>query len=394
MKCLLILPRPVFPLVCGYALKNYNLIKMLAQTYDLKLVIISENDLTAQEESFYKELSVEYLCYKIPKWKSYANTLCGLFSQKPLQVAYYYDRNLQKQIQKWVSACDILVSALVRTREYLCVAESEKDKILVFDMVDSIALNYKRSKAKTKSLFWKILYSIEGDRLLRYEQQKIEKSNVTYLFNHDEVKYWEKFGNTKCLPHGVNSELFLYDKKDEHLSQSVVFIGKMDYQPNVDAAIWYIENVHSKIGQQVPFIIVGAYPIEKLYSYAEKYPNITITGFVDDPYIYASSSLAMVAPMQTGGGIQNKVLEGMALGKINIVSSLAAQPISGARDGEHFIVANTPDEYVDIILNLKENYEKYTQIGVQARKLILDTYTWENYGHEFISGLELQKIKV
>lgn len=387
MKCLLILPRPVFPLVCGYALKNYNLIRILSKTYELKIAIISDKDLLQEEVQFYRDLSVEYLSYKIPKWKSYVNVLGCLLSKKPLQVAYYYDRKLQKKLQKWISECDILISALVRTREYLRIAETKKDKIIVFDMVDSIALNYKRSIQKTKSIFWKLLYSIEGDRLLRYEQRQVARSSVSYLFNQDEVSYWRRVGNVKWLPHGVNPALFEYNKKDEHYRKSVVFMGKMDYQPNVDAAIWYIENVHSKIGERVPFVIVGAYPAGTLYDYVKRFPNITITGFVDDPYIYASSALVLVAPMQTGGGIQNKVLEGMALGKVNIVSSLAANPIIGAKDGEHFMVADTPDEYVDIILKIAEERELYKDLGCQARQLIMDRFTWDNYGHEFISGL-------
>lgn len=388
MKCLLILPRPIFPLVSGYSLKNYNLIRLLAKAYQLKLVIICDGEIAEEEKQFYHENSVELCTFKMPKWQSYLRALCGLFGTRPLQVCYYYDKKLQKQLMPLIEECEILISALVRTREYLNVANSDSRKTVVFDMVDSIALNYMRSKDKTKSALWRILYKIEGHRLLTYEKKCVESSAVTYLFNPGEYAYWRRYGNVKWLPHGVNEKLFDYSCYDKTWENSVVFIGKMNYQPNVDAVIWYMKYVHSQIGDKVPLVIVGAYPTEKVFACARELPNVTVTGFVEDPYVYVASAMAVIAPMQTGGGIQNKVLEGMALGKVNIVSELAAKPIEGARAGSHFLVANTPEEYKDILLELSVDREKYAQIGRQAQMLIRKQYTWENYGKMYLGGIE------
>lgn len=388
MKCLLILPRPVFPLVSGYSLKNYHLIQILAKTYQLKLVVISDGEISEQEKEFYRECSVELHIFRIPKWKSCMNTLKGLFSKRPLQVCYYYDKKLQKQLLPTIEECDILISALVRTREYLNIPAPARQKVIVFDMADSIALNYIRSGDKTKSLFWKILYKIEGRRLLAYERKCVETSSVTYLFNPQESGYWKQYGNVEWLPHGVNEVLFGYSGYDKKWENSVVFLGKMNYQPNVDAVIWYMKNVHAKIGDRVPLVIAGAYPTEKVLSCANEFPNVTVTGFVDDPYMYLASAMAVIAPMQTGGGIQNKVLEGMALGKINVISELAARPIRGAEDGRHFLVANTPEDYQKILLELSINHSKYAEIGKQARELIQRQFTWENYGARYLEGIE------
>ncbi len=388
MKCLLLLPRPVFPLVCGYALKNYHLIQILAARYELHLVIITSGNLAQEEKEFYDRLGVRVQTCRIARWKSCMRALAGLLSGKPLQVSYYYDRKLQAHLAPELEECDVLIAALVRTREYLKPAETRKDKVIVFDMVDSIALNYRRSREKTSSLFWKIIYRIEGDRLMRYERRSVEKSSITYLFNHDEQKYWSRYGKTRCLPHGVNEELFCYTRCDARWQKSVVFIGKMDYQPNVDAAIWYMENVHRRIGSRIPLVIVGAYPTEKVQTCARELPNVTVTGFVEDPYIYLNSAMVLIAPMQTGGGIQNKVLEGMALGKINIISSLAAAPIEGGEDGKHFLVADSPDEYADILLHWDERRDKYEQIGENASTLIRERYSWMKYGELYLEGIE------
>ncbi len=386
-RCLLLLPRPVFPLVCGYALKNYNLIRILAGQYRLKVVIIAEEDILEEEKKFYSDLGIWHLVHRIPKHRGWLNALKGLFSTKPLQVCYYYDARLQEKIRPLVEESDVLIAALVRTREYLAAAGDLAGKKLVFDMADSIALNYQRSKDKTRSWFWRLLYSVEGGRLLKYERDCIQHSCVTYLFNPEEQVYWGRYGNVKWLPHGVDNGLFLYGGHDASLEGSVVFLGKMDYQPNVDAVLWYLEHVQSRVGERIPFVVVGAYPTKRLQDYARTLPNVTVTGFVEDPYLYAASALAVVAPMQTGGGIQNKVLEGMALGKVNIVSSLAARPIVGAQAGKHILVADTPEEYEAYLMDMVDGIRTYEDVGANARRLVQGRYTWKSYGDRYLGGI-------
>jgi len=392
-KCLLLLPRPIFPPVCGYALKNKNLVRILSMKYELMVVAITESGIGDEEKAYYRDLGVSCMEYKISIIKSLFQCFLGLFSDRPLQVCYYYDKELQEKICRFSETQDILISALIRTREYLTGLEQKKT--VVFDMVDSIALNYERSRKSTRSGFWKLLYGLEGKRLRVYEQKYIERSSVTYLFNQEEQVYWEKYGNVKLLPHGADEKLFSYRNRSSEYAESVVFLGKMNYQPNVDAILWYMKNVHPRIKDKVPLLIVGAYPTKEICKCAEEIGNVTVTGLVEDPYFYANSALAMIAPMQTGGGIQNKVLEGMALGKVNVVSSLAAKPILGTENMRNIIIADTPDSYVQILSEMAEssgsernNPEKYEKIGRAARELIQNNYTWEKYGEKYIEGIE------
>ena len=429
---LLLLPRPVFPVVSGYSLKNYNLVRILSGSYHLTVGIITQGTVTEEERAYYRDLGVRWFVYRIPKLKSYVNTLFGILSDRPLQVSYYYDRGLQKKVDEEAEKADVLIAALIRTRAYLDpwkakAAGTGNGKTVVFDMVDSIAMNYARSAASTASLFWRMIYRVEEKRLARYEKKWIEESSVTYLFNPEEQKALRKYGRVICLPHGVDDRLFSYEAGTNNaaggtgaaaepaagaetvpavklLPHSVVFMGKMDYQPNVDAALWYLKNVHAKIGAKVPFVIVGAYPTEEIRKTAAQYPNVTVTGFVEDPYAYAAQAMAMAAPMQSGGGIQNKVLEGMALGKVNIVSSLAAAALEGVVPGEELLIADTPEEYAEILTDMCRREEEkaaaaasgkaetgeavsYDAIGLKAREYIRGRYTWEKYGEGYLAGI-------
>ena len=384
-SCLLILPRSVFPTVCGYAIKNLNLIQILNAQFELTLIVLKESAFTAEETDFYKKNSLHTYLWSRSKIKSYFGALAAFFSSTPLQVGYYYDKKLQLLVNKLLPNCDIAIAVLDRTIEYLKTAPP--NTIRVFDIVDSIALNYLKSKSKTKSFLWKVVYSIEGKRLLQYEQHQISLADITYFINNDECDYWRKAGNTCWLPHGVKDFLFTYNKVDISYQNSVAFIGKMDYQPNVDAMKWYIENVHSTIGELIPLIIVGAYPTKDLEVLSQKYKNITITGFIEDPYLILNSAMALIAPMQTGGGIQNKVLEGMALGKINIISPLAAAPIIAAENGKEFLIADKASDYISILKDLASFPNKYRDIGPSAKRHVQKYFTWEAYGKAYLDGI-------
>lgn len=388
-KCLLILPRDIFPINCGYSLKNQALIKSLSEKYRLTIILISDKGLSEDGESFYNNYSENFHFYKFSKWHFLFNVTISLFTKIPMQIGYYHFRKVQKKIDSIINDFDIAIGALIRTYYYIYKANS--GCVNVFDMVDSIGLNYLSSKRNVESIFWEIIYNIETPRLLNYEKKFIRHSDVTYLFNPNEVDFWKQEGNVRWLPHGVNSELFSYDLVENTFKEYVAFIGKMDYRPNIDAVEWYVKNIHLNLKKRKPLIIVGANPVDSIKKLSSDYDDVIVTGFVEDPYIYLNSSSAVIAPMQTGGGIQNKVLEAMALGKVVIMSSLAAAPIKGGNPEKHYLIANQLNDYDDAFEKLKD-HEACAKIMKNAKKLIEDVYTWDNYSMYYIQGIESQMV--
>lgn len=385
-NCFMILPRPIYPLISGYSNKNYNLIAGLSLKYNISVAVLLSQKFTKEEIEYYKQYACDVIGIILTKNEKGINALKYLFSREPIQVGLYYKKSIKNLLEKKIKHADIAIASLVRTIKYL--DDNSYACIKIFDMVDSIGLNYRNSIQETTSIFWKMLYFIEGKRLVRYEQLKVRSSDCTFFINDKEESYYSSYGETAWLPHGVKESLFHYTKKDERFKKSVAFIGKMDYQPNIDAIKWYISSVHSKIGQFVPLIIVGANPTKEVINLQKNYSNIIVTGYCDDPYIYLNSAMALIAPMQTGGGIQNKVLEGMALGKINVISTLAARPIVGSQNKIHYLVADTAEEYCSIIKNIAENPDDYTHIENEAQKFIYANFTWQAYNAAYTNKLE------
>jgi glycosyltransferase involved in cell wall biosynthesis len=379
-KVLLITSRIPYPPIGGDKLKNFNLLKILSKHYDVYLVIVTDEELNLKSEEVLKNFTVNLKIFTKSKYKFYFNACRSLFNQLPLQVNYYYFNDVKNYIDNISSKVDFAISTLIRTSEYL--KDFNKPKYL--DIVDSIGLNYKRSINNVRSIFWKLIYKIEMERVLKYEEKSISKFNNTFFVNKFEADYWAKYGKTTWIPNGVNEELFNYNKKNKKYNNYIAFFGKMDYQPNIDAVLWFVENVFKYLNKDIKFVIVGTNPTTKIRKLSKKYKNIEVTGFVKDPYEILNSSLLVVSPMQTGGGIQNKILESMALGIINIVSSLAAKPIIGAKDKEHLLICDDPLKMAELINDIYLNVNKYSFIKENARKLIKEKYTWKNYENELL----------
>jgi len=370
-----------YPPIGGDRLKNYWLLKILSEHFTVHLVSIHEESKVPLE--FYEwanSIGITYKIFKKPKWKFFLNAYKGLFNKLPLQVNYYYFSDIQKYMNTIYENYDLIFSTLIRTAKY--VMGINKPKIL--DMADSIGLNYQRSIKRTSSKFWKILYTIESKRLLNFEKKCILNFNKTLFFNNEEREFFNLPERTVWIPHGVNETLLSYNKIDSKFNNYIAFFGKMDYQPNIDAVIWFVKNVLPKLHKDLKFIIVGANPSKQVKNLSKKYSNIEITGYVKDPYIILKSSLCVVSPMQTGGGIQNKILESMALGTINIVSSLASKAI-GAKHGKDYFVIDDPQEIATLINNIYKNPQAFEVIKINAREFIKNNFTWQIYENKLLT---------
>ena len=110
-------------------------------------------------------------------------------------------------------------------------------------------------------------------------------------------------------------------------------------------------------------------------------------GYMEDPYLVMNSCAVVVSPMQTGGGVQNKILEGMALGKVNVATTLGAESIRFAENGKHLIVVDEPQQIAQSINNVLNNPLEYRIIETNAKQMVAETYTWKNFEQEIISTI-------
>jgi glycosyltransferase involved in cell wall biosynthesis len=158
----------------------------------------------------------------------------------------------------------------------------------------------------------------------------------------------------------------------------ITFSGKMSYFPNVSAALWFYHNVFPLIKQkrpQVVFRIVGSNPANSILKLSGD-PSVQVTGFVPDIRPHIADAGVVVCPLTVGVGIQNKVLEAMAMAKPVVATDIACSGIPEAVDNTHLVRADSPREMADKVLALMDHPSKGRAIGKRACELVKEQYSW------------------
>jgi glycosyltransferase involved in cell wall biosynthesis len=159
---------------------------------------------------------------------------------------------------------------------------------------------------------------------------------------------------------------------------AILFTGKMDYRPNIDAVLWFVRHVWPLILQRIPaarFYIVGKHPAPQIARLTTE-PRVTVTGYVPEVLPYFGGSDVCVVPLRVGGGTRLKVLEAMAAGVPLVSTSLGAEGI-GLVAGEHALIADSPQPFADAVLHLLGHPALAGAMAASARKFVWARYDWK-----------------
>jgi sugar transferase (PEP-CTERM/EpsH1 system associated) len=274
------------------------------------------------------------------------------------------------------------------------VSRKSLDKIpRVVDLVD--VDSQKWLDYANRSPFWKhLIYKLESSRVRRLEQEISRKANaITLASDAEAMLFRDSVSGNKTvvlgISNGVDVDFFdpsciqqwsLPNRPRTSVGVSrfhMVFVGVLDYLPNVDGLNWFINQVWCKLKELVPSAtleIVGRNPSVALRKHLER-EGIRVVGSVDDVRPYLAGADLVIAPLLIARGIQNKVLEAMAMGKPVLATPQAAEGIAAESD-KHFLVADSPSAWVQALMRLFNRPELQDRIGMAARKLILEEYTW------------------
>jgi len=385
-KILILSSRIPYPLVGGDRIRIYNTAKTLSKNYEIDLLCLNEGRVESDYLERLKEVFNEVICFSYHPLKFKWNAFKGLFLKKPLQVSYYYFKEIQRWIDEKYRDYDLIFCNHIRTAEYIKNIVCAK----IVDLHDAISMNYARARLNAKG-WWKVVYLIENRKLLPYEIKTTDKFDKSFIVSDIDRDYLLRNGAERekiiTIPVAVREEVVnrVFKAKEKY---ELVFLGKMDYPPNEDAVIYFVESIFPilrKEKQDLKFIIVGTKPTKRVLK-LRKIDGVEVTGFMEDPFKYIEASKVFVAPIRFGAGIQNKILEAMALKKPVVTTTLGAEGIEGKK-GEHFLIADKPEEMTEKIINLLEDKNRRGFIGRRARVLIEEKYTWKRIGEQFLKEI-------
>ncbi len=375
MRLFVLLSRFPYPLEKGDKLRAFHQLRILSKHHEVFLCALHEEELEKSWVHEVKKHCAELKTIRISRTVQALNIGLSVFGNEPFQVAYFHQSSAQKQVSNCIENWkpDAIYCQLLRTAKYVRnVTHIPK----IIDFQDAFSKGIER-RLKTDPWYWKPILNSELKRLNSYEQK------VFNLFNHctiiseqdrNQLPIMQR-NDVVIVRNGVELEDF--KPSSEAKSMDVLFAGNMGYPPNVEAAVFLENEVMPLVRKEIPtakLMLAGARPDQKVKELASKFTEVT--GWVDDMRDCYAKAKVFVAPMMIGTGLQNKLLEAMAM-RIPCVTSTLANNALKANSGTEILIAETAQEYAHHIIALLSDSAKADEIAAAGHKMVTDHFSWE-----------------
>ena len=369
----------------GDKIRAFHLLHHLAQAFDVHLATFIDDPADWAWQGEVEKHCVSSFFAPLSPRRAMLLSLRGLLTGDPLTLPYYASRAMKRWVRDTIDAEGIrhVIVYSSAMAQFLPAGECFSRKVIDFVDIDSDKwLQYARQKPWPLS--W--VYRREGQQLLRYEQTLARSFDAGLFVSAAEAEHFRRLSPDTAdkigfYCNGVNADYFA--PGPQHANpypegrRALVFTGAMDYWPNVEAVTWFARAVFPMLQSSYPelvFYVVGGNPSTAVRSLAQN-PAVTVTGRVPDVRPYLNFALAAVAPMRVARGIQNKVLEGMAMARPVLVSELGFEGIHDA-GREHVIIAETAEDYGQAVGELLSG--RYLGLGSGARDYVLRAFNWDD----------------
>jgi len=371
-----------YPPQKGDKVRSYHFLRHLAARYRVHLGAFIDDPADWEHVETVRAMVASLHVEPLVRWRKPAASASAFLSGEPITLAYFRSRALQKWARD--TACRegirrVLGFSSPMAQYFAALPPSRK----VLDFVDMDSAKWAEYAARRR---WpaSALYRREAVRLEAFEHAAARLADASLFVTDVEARSFlahapECASRVLTVRNGVDSDYFSPRfgcaspfAEDEH---AVVFTGAMDYWPNVDAAVWFARDVLPLVRRRQPvrFYVVGMNPQAAVRDLASA-PGVVVTGRVPDVRPYLRHARAVVAPLRVARGIQNKVLEAMAMGRPVVTTPACASPLS-VRVGVELDVAGDPASFAEKVLALMRP-EHAEAMGRAARVRVLRDYAW------------------
>ena len=368
----------------GDKVRSYHLLKHLAAQHQVFLGTFVDDPQDEVHVPTVRDLCAELHVPRLRPRQAKLRSAWALLGEQALTLRYYRDAGMNAWVDQLASrhAIDAVVVFSSAMAQY---AQRLPQIPMLVDFVDVDSAKWSQYASQHRwPMSW--LYRREGESLLAYERSVALQARRSFFVTDKESALFTQLapecaGRVDTISNGVDADFFSPDASRPSPFAAtqelpIVFTGAMDYWPNVDAVKWFAENVFPLVRKECPearFYIVGSKPAEAVRALANE--AVIVTGRVDDVRPYLQHAAAAVAPMRIARGIQNKVLEGMAMAKPVIVSPQGLEGID-ASPGTEVLLAESADEFADLVLQVCAG--AYPAMGQAARERVQADFVWEH----------------
>lgn len=372
-KIVMILSRFPYPLDKGDKLRAYHQLLHMSKSMDIHLVCITTQRVMKKDIDEVMPYIQSLKLYPCNLLQSLQGIIYALQNKFPLQVGFFYQKKRVEEIQEYIKniAPSYVYCQLSRTALYGKFFKGYN----IVDMQDAFSANYLRSISKS-TLLKKWFFKREYSTMCAFEENMLQWfSYCTIISQFDKNQINADAHNLMVVPNGVDTSFFapiITEKKYD-----ILFVGNMSYEPNILAAKYIYEKIIPTIVKIIPNIrvcIAGAHATKACKNMLHN--NLQILGYSPDIREVYLSAKIFIAPLFTGAGMQNKILEAMSLALPCVTTTLVNSSIMATHSSQ-ILIADTVSGFCEHVQKLLQHKELQNEIGQEARKYIVENFQWD-----------------
>ncbi len=395
MKILWVKAGGLVPPDTGGKIRSYNILRELARKHSVTFFSFygaHNNDLHPDLKTLFDR--VVCVPFSLPSPKSLAE-MCDygvrLLSSEPYGITKYCRPKVRRRLHALLKQetydlilCDFMAAGGVIPWDW------PAPKVLFTHNVE--ATIWRRHWEVASNPIWKAISWWEWRRMQAAERRYLRLADQVLTVSEMDRDAFTPFvepGKLTVIPTGVDVNYFQPMPTDE-MANSLVFIGSMDWLPNEDAILYFVDAILPLIKQQCPEVsleVVGRSPSRKLQALAETEESIRLTGWVEDIRPFVARGSLCIVPLRIGGGTRLKIFEAMAMSKAVVSTSVGAEGLP-LRSGENIILADTPEDFADSVISLLRDSNQRKRLGTAARTLVQEKYSWSKLAEGFARTLQ------
>lgn len=380
---LLIMPDEPDEFGKGYQKLSFHRIQWLRNNFALKIVSVSPWLKFFDHLEYSEYRGLPQLRYRVGVASIAINLVICIFKFKPLQTALYTSLYLNSVLAK--EPADITLYYLSRVYSPL----NKLDRACVIEFVDSMYLNFS-GRINGTNWYKSLVYKYESMAARRYESWIAEKVAMATAVSAVDANLIGP--QVSVAPIGVDT---VVDARCLERRSAIVFSGRMDYHPNKEAVLWFYYNVWRSLRRELPghrFRVIGASPCEQILRLAKNDNTVEVSGFVESLVSDLFRSQISVAPMQSGSGMQFKIIEAMACG-VPVVCTRKGLGDIRALPGKEIFLAETPNQFCSQIIKLINDEELSNRLSERGLIFSRKFHSWGRLNEKFEKCLQQALVK-
>jgi sugar transferase (PEP-CTERM/EpsH1 system associated) len=375
LRILVLLSRFPYPLERGDKLRAFHQLRILSREHEVLLCALHEEELKPEWLDAVRPYCKEMRTFRLHRFGQLSELAKCALGSRPFQVGYFFNSDIKKEVEQLASEWrpDAIYCQLLRTAPYV---EGIHSIPKVIDFQDAFAKGMER-RLETDPWYMQPLIRSEMRRLAKYEPQVFAQFDAATIISEqdrDQLSFSGK-ESVRIVRNGVEMERFA--PSDAPKTEDVLFAGNMGYPPNIEAGMLLANEVMPLVWNELPdarLMLAGARPAYHVRQLAGD--RIMVTGWVEDMRDCYAKARVFVAPMLIGTGLQNKLLEAMAM-RLPCITTPLANNALGAKPGKEVLIAETPQEFASAIRLLLNDADRAKELAENGHRFISERFGWE-----------------